>query len=448
MSSIFQKIKDWLNPTDSLKTLSSPAGSTPVSAPLPLLADDEPEPIVDPLRRKVKLIMVTEENNNKFYEMEENQDETFTVTYGRVGTKSTRATYPLPQWDAKYREKVRKGYTDQTHLFADVDTATDTSTIKDATVQTLVEQLIQYATSSIRHNYVVSANQVSRKQVEEAQRLLDSLANSIPSGDDHKAFNENLLALYRIIPRKMIKVNQHLVKADDDTRLILDKLNEEQETLDVMRTQVEIIEQQKEQQPHEPLGFLESIGLQVTPVEEARVIKLIRLMMGDSADKYQSAYAVANLQSKKRFESHLAKVSNKKTQLFWHGSRNENWLSILKSGLVLRPANAVITGKMFGHGLYFANEFKKSINYTSINGSYWAGGTANDAYLAIYEVHTGSQFEISQHDDWCYDLDLDNLGSRGKYDSVYAKRGVSLLNNEFIVYQEPQCTIKYLVKIN
>ena len=29
---------------------------------------------------------------------------------------------------------------------------------------------------------------------------------------------------------------------------------------------------------------------------------------------------------------------------------------------------------MFGHGLYFAPRAKKSIGYTSLNGSYWSGG--------------------------------------------------------------------------
>ena len=52
----------------------------------------------------------------------------------------------------------------------------------------------------------------------------------------------------------------------------------------------------------------------------------------------------------------------------WHGSRNENWFSILENGLQLNP-NAIITGKMFGKGIYFAPSSNKSWNYTSYRGT-------------------------------------------------------------------------------
>lgn len=69
---------------------------------------DEPIDTKEGLLRKVKLIMVTAENNNKFYEMEELSDGNFTVKYGRVGGKDNKLTYPISEWDAKYREKVKK----------------------------------------------------------------------------------------------------------------------------------------------------------------------------------------------------------------------------------------------------------------------------------------------------------------------------------------------------
>lgn len=448
MLAIIQKIKDWLNPSASLKNVSTPSIPSPQIVPSSIQTTTVAvSPNDGLLLRKVKLIMVTAENNNKFYEMEELANGTFEAIYGRVGSKSSKVTYPISEWNTKYKEKIAKGYTDQTHLFADSTPETDTSTISDIPTRNLIEKLMQYATNSIKHNYVVSASQVTRKQIEEAQQLIDNLAKMARSGLNLDEFNKSLLALYKVIPRKMVKVNEHLVTPNDDSQKINDKLGQEQETLDVMRTQVEIFEHQKEQKPNENLSFLESIGLNISPVEDPRVIKLIKLMMGANVDKFDSAFAVTNIKTQKIFENWLATTSNQKTQLFWHGSRNENWLSILKSGLALRPANAVITGKMFGHGIYFANEFKKSINYTSINGSVWAGGKDKDAYLAVYEVHTGNQLEISIHHNWCLNLDLKALQKRGKYDSVYAKRGLSLLNNEYIVYRENQCTIKYLVKI-
>ena len=48
--------------------------------------------------------------NHKYYEMCENDGNTFTVHYGRVGGIRTTVTYPMAQWDRKFREKVAQGY--------------------------------------------------------------------------------------------------------------------------------------------------------------------------------------------------------------------------------------------------------------------------------------------------------------------------------------------------
>ena len=50
-------------------------------------------------------------NNNKFYQMIDNHNGFFVVKYGRVGTEGQTHSYPIEQWDDKYYEKIRKGYT-------------------------------------------------------------------------------------------------------------------------------------------------------------------------------------------------------------------------------------------------------------------------------------------------------------------------------------------------
>jgi len=117
-------------------------------------------------------------------------------------------------------------------------------------------------------------------------------------------------------------------------------------------------------------------------------------------------------------------------------------------GLVLRPANAIITGKMFGYGLYFADKFRKSLNYSSLWGSYWSGGQSNKAYLALYDVHLGHSLKIKKHQGWCSQLTAEKLKVKGgKYNSVFAQGGADLINNEYIVYHQSQCTVRYLVEI-
>ncbi len=403
--------------------------------------------------RTTKLIMVTADNNNKYYDMQENADGTFTVTYGRVGATATKVSYPVREWDKKYREKVNKGYKDQTHLFAEATDEVEFADIAVASIQKLMNDLLRYAKKSISQNYNVTADQVTRKQVEEAQRVLNSLVNKVKKAMDIKDFNTVLLELYQVIPRRMSNVNDYLVKAID-----VDEINkligEEQATLDVMRGQVEVNERKKEAAEGsatakpEAISILQAMGIEVEEVEDDTVIAQIKGLMQDESGKFRRAFAVRNYKTQKPFDTWLAGKADKKLELFWHGSRNENWVSILENGLVLRPTNAVITGKMFGYGVYFADKFRKSLNYTSLSGSYWTGGSAPQAFLALYDVHVGKQFHIKHHESWCYELNEENLKKKGAdYDSLFAEGGADLRNNEFIVYNQAQCTIRYLVEV-
>jgi len=442
-SALLQSITNRITPDQALAQL------TPASTGSIAVAPASP-----PVRhyRVAKLIMVTAANNNKFYEMRERDDQTFSVQFGRVGGTSSVATYPMRQWDKKFREKIAKGYVDQTYLFAEATTAVDASTIQDAAVRTFMGRLLELASQSIRQNYIVTAEQVTQKQVDSAQQLIDELTNQIKAGLTVDAFNAQLLDLFKIIPRRMQRVTEHLLQelpqSEDAIQQLRDRLASEQDTLDIMRSQVELNQPDDLSSARQP-DLLASMNLAVAPVTDKRVLKLIKLMMGTDADKFEAAFQVSKHDTETAFNTFVANQTNQKTQLLWHGSRSENWISILKTGLVLRPANAIITGKMFGYGIYFADQFSKSLNYTSLHGSVWANGKQREGYLAIYEVHVGKQLEVDTHESWHYQLDASRLKTiDATYDSVFAQRGVSLLKNEFIVYNQAQCTIRYMVKIN
>ena len=404
--------------------------------------------------RHAKLIMVTMANNNKFYEMKENADDTFTAYYGRVGSSSSTANYPMSKWNTKLNEKKRKGYIDQTHLFTEAKETADFADISDADVSRLINELMSYSRESIARNYNVMAGQVTRKQLAEAQAVLDKLAGMVRlKRMQVKKFNEELMRLYSVIPRSMTKVQDHIIErpsSQDDIQVIEKKLAEEQATLDVMRGEVEALEQQKDpQQAGQAQTLTEALGIRVEPLTESTLIDSIKKMMGKDSGKFHRAFKVVNGRTQEEFDCFVEKSDNKCTELFWHGSRNENWLSIMKTGLVLRPANAIISGKMFGYGLYFADKFRKSLNYTSMRGSFWAGGTQNKGYLALYDVHLGNPLKIQKHAGWCSQLTEEKLKKKGKdYDSVFAKGGADLINNEYIVYNQAQCTVRYLVEVH
>lgn len=468
---MFKAIRNIWNPTNPTKILQAASiipinqvsnATTPVVAlkntkiidtsSLNTQKEDTPSESQKTNLRVAKLIMVSAQNNNKYYEMREQSNGTFTALYGRVGSRSSTATYPITQWDKKFREKTRKGYKDQTHLFATKSSVAEFATINNAMIRDLMDDLLRFARQSIFTNYNVSSEEVTKRQVEEAQNKLNILVNKVDMKLDAAVFNRDLIELYSIIPRKMTKVKDHLIETPQNTKdleIIENKLAEEQATLDVMRGQVELHERQTDN--HEeatPQTLLDAFGLQIQPLEDIKLIDSIKKMMGDDADKFKRAYHIVNVQSQQQFDQHVNDSTNQKTELFWHGSRNENWLSILKEGLVLRPANAVITGKMFGYGLYFADKFKKSLNYSSLSGSYWSNGNQNRGFLALYDVHVGKQFELKNHASWCYELNTNNLKKQDQQaDSLFAKGGADLRNNEYIVYNQNQCTVRYFVEV-
>lgn len=388
------------------------------------------------MSRFCQLIMVTGNNNNKFYNMKLEGD-SIVVEYGRVGCKPTQVTYPQHKWDSLYSSKVRKGYKDITSLKAE-SIVKDTKQIDDIQVRNIVDYLIQRSRTQISSNYLVSYKDVTQKQIDEAQNTINNILQYRKRRIPVSQLNEYLLKLYGIIPRKMNNVKDHLL-TEFDNNLLKSMIKHEQELLDNMQTQVA----QNTTDIDGDKTVLELAGIQMTEATDEEQ-KLIKSKLGKNKDQFVRAFKVINSENEDKFNEHLKQSKNKKTELFWHGSRTENWWSILSTGLRIRPSNAVYTGSMFGDGIYFADKAQKSIGYTSLSGSYWAKGGDRKAFLCLYEVHVGKQKIVNEHTSQCYDFNKENINA----DSVYAKAGVSLKNNEYIIYDSYQCTPRFLVEIS
>ena len=400
--------------------------------------------------RPTYLIMVTTANNNKYYNCFPEGDQ-FRVEYGRVDATKTTAYYPMSKWNSQISSKLKKGYKDVTDLKKDlveeissVNPESPYKEIENEAVRLIVEKLQSLARDTIRKNYTVKASAVTQDMVDAAQKIIDELANNSATVDD---FNANLLKLFTVIPRKMSDVRYYLADKTEDFSKIITK---EQDLLDVMRGQIYVkpeveptVTTEKKQQT-----ILEELGLVMEETTRDDVA-LIKTLMNESADKFRQAWRVTNLKTQERFDKFVKENDIKDTRLLFHGSRSENFWSIMKTGLVLRPTNAVITGKMLGMGIYFAPKCAKSIGYTSLHGSYWAGGSANTAYMALFEVAYGTPYDVYSFDSKYYSLDYQRLqqfkpGANCVH--AHADRGM-LRNDEIVVYKEEQLTIKYLIEI-
>ncbi|EFC40626.1 predicted protein [Naegleria gruberi] len=303
--------------------------------------------------RYCKLIMVSSKNNNKYYEMTEKDGEIH-IVYGRVGATGIAIKASLSEWDSLVRSKMKKGYVDMTNLGSDMTNAGDDIYLENSSpdVKSLISELNNFSNISIVSNYNVGVGSVTKEQLDSAQSILDELykvnENFKNDEDFLNSFNEKLLKLYAVIPRKMKKVQDYLINDKSNKDSAASLLDDQQEILDVMATQVKITKHDQSDQP----DFLKKNGLVVEDASQDE-IKLLKKMMGSDSHLFYRAFRVTNNQTQTLFDNFVQRKRNQKRELFWHGSKNANFLSIMINGLQLRPA---ANGRMFGHGNYFEQE--------------------------------------------------------------------------------------------
>lgn len=399
--------------------------------------------------RIVKLVMVTPDNNNKYYNMLEKADGSWTAHYGRVGNDGVREEYESFMWDKKYKEKIKKGYKDVTSIVsvAKQDNDDDEPVVKIANSSSAVQAIINFLQSSakdtIKQNYTVAVADVTELQIQTAQELIDKLVAIEESGKLSKNdVNEILLELYTVIPRKMKNTKDHLLDSNNGGKRFKEMLSAEQDLLDVMQGQVTTSGTTKKAGKTLNLAELNLVLGDASAADVDLIKKQTDLILGKST----KIYTVQNTKHSKLYDT----ISTKHEKLLYHGSRNENWWSILNGGLKIRPANAIHTGSMFGNGIYFANKAAKSIGYTSLQGSYWSGGSSKKAILALYSVNLGESWDLlkgNSYSSWMGSLNLKKCRDKG-HDTVFARGGADLRNDEFIIYEEGRCKIKYLIEMN
>ena len=418
----------------------------------------------------VYLVCVTSDNHNKFWRAIPDGDgsEGWTAEWGRIGAQNVQSKH----FDGesflmkKIQSKLQKGYVDQTNL---VKTAVAATTgedgfkaIADKDVNQLVKALRKYANDTIKQNYTISQDAVTQEMLDAAKSLIDKLNDEVDNmkkSQSIRQFNDLLIELFKTIPRKMSKVNAYLLQSNDarEAAKIVDR---EQKLYDVLLAGFQTQQaastsnasnNASQQQAGPTETILEKFGLECQPVVDQATIDQIKSHLGQVAPKFNKAFVVVNKKTQDKYAAFMSQFPNCKTKLFFHGSKNENFWSILKNGLLLNP-RAAVTGKMLGVGIYGASKAIKSLNYTSLRGTTWAHGNSNVGYLAIfafaidpskcYNVTTAS--EIST----CYGMTWDKLQKiKPGATYVFAHKGPYLREDEICIYREDQCTIRYLVEL-
>ena len=412
------------------------------------------------------LILVDPNNNgvdsNKFYKMAGNGDNTFTVEYGRVGAAPQTKTYPMSKWNSTLSSKLKKGYVDRSDLMQEViaDSKVEDKSngvdefglVQNLSVREIIKRLWDYANKTIQSAYSVRAEAVTQAMIDAAQEKIDYIAANYKNWSVEE-FNKNLNELFIIVPRKMKRVSDCLVS---DSSEYDKKLSEEQSLLDTMAGQVykpkaKIADTDSEIKASK--SILQKMGITMEEATKEDIAK-IKKAMGDSAGKFYQAWRVTNFETEKNYQKFTTENNIGNVKLLCHGSRNQNWFNILKMGLKIRPAGAIATGSMFGLGIYWSNPEKykggvaKSIGYTSLGG-YWTRDYQNCGFLAFFDVAIGDSVNAYSFDSKYYSYNLERLKKDNpKAWSLWAHGNTSMLrNDEIIVYDDRQMTIRYLVEI-
>lgn len=249
---------------------------------------------------------------------------------------------------------------------------------------------------------------------------------------------------------ELISVLQRPVKTGDGTGVRSIMADDKSQFADIIQREDDLIQAMEgvlsdadcAEDTEQDNAFLK-MGIEVyeaTPEQEQEVMNHLSNTLRHKVSKI---YRVIPREQEKKFQAYLKKNQIKKVKQYWHGSRNQNWLSIIVNSLKLNP-DAIITGKMFGNGIYFAPSPDKSWNYTSFHGTTWARGRSNTGYMGLYAVAYGEPEDIQSWEVTDYEAMVKRKGKN----CLHAHKGASLRADEIVFYDEDAVVLNYIVEFH
>lgn len=403
------------------------------------------------VKREVLNFASLGDNSNKFYiiELQEGMisgEYNVYCEYGRLGKtpqRKDRYIYGEYSAESEYNKiiaskqrggykivEVDDGFGSGAVTVAGSTKVTDLSTIKDKVLR-LIGKLYQEATSYLATAIDTPLGKISATQVAKGFSVLRDIESRLDAGiTTGSQFVDFSNEFYSIIPVSFGN------KVDFQKMLIDDyiKLNQYKDLLGVMDSVVQAratLEQNLEEK-------YKSLNIQLKALgKTTKEFKSILNKVDTTHSRHHSFKMNVTDVFKVEDMVGFNKFNPKKleTMDLFHGSRNENILSIMQSGLKIKPKSAVHTGSMFGSGIYLASDVTKSANYC------WGFGNAKADvhYMFICEAATG---KIKDYANAQSGLSAPPRG----YNSVRGVKGNSLLHDEYIVYNDEQVRIKYIIE--
>jgi poly [ADP-ribose] polymerase len=332
-----------------------------------------------------------------------------------------------------------------------VKLAVDTSSY-DPLVGKLLDQLIEENVHSITsmtsikltaNGFSTSLGPVTPSHVDKAKKVLDELNDHMskdgvldPGNRDVQKLNS---LFYSLIPKPFSRKI-----STDDMILGAQKMQDEYDILSQLATGVSMGAAMNQNTAERMNALGTVIELLTDKTEINRLEYFISSTKAanhrhDDVWKYKPIryFKIVIPDERKRYEAQGKKKGNIKE--CFHGSSASNCLSILKSGLCVPPTSAPhVCGRMMGTGAYFGLSSTKSARYSL--GS-WGGKRSkyNNLFLFIADIALGRYYETF--------TSMSNGTPKG-YDSIWAKAGKSLYNDELVTPNLEQQTLRYIVELS
>ncbi len=389
-------------------------------------------------------------NNYKAYMLEQLPSGEITAKYESIDAfmrgdyREIKDPYPSCMYWVRYFEKISKGYRDQSDVYFGTKTKKQKVDAKPVVGKVAKSGLPRSASEELyqllfnfAHNRVSSSlvsDHVTERQVAKARSLWKNLCKY----KTVKAFNKHLQDLLLISPRKRNplcdSVMSFLARDTKDFAPIIDR----EENL-ILAMEALIGGGEEKEATGNP--SFKDFNIEVFEANEKQRQEVFGLLGDSLKGRVKRIWRVKPLLQEKRFAKYCKERNIRDIRKLWHGSRNENWASIIKNSLLLNP-NAVITGKMFGKGIYFAPSPSKSFNYTSCYGTYWAHGKSNCGYMGVYATAYGRPHMVTT-----WGGDYANECRNKTYDCVHAtSKNTGLRSDEIVFYDEAAMCLNYLVE--
>lgn len=431
-------------------------------------------------------------NNNKFYELILNDDDSISLSWGRVGSsRQKKTTYGgAREFMRIMNSKTSKGYerTQTVNINSNSQSTTKVA-LKEAAKRDLLGldnlnnvqglaikkedveisvSLIERLTEINRHQLTVASGgnikiddsglittplgMVTGSTINEARKLLIKLDKYVQKQDYvSDSYIQNLEQYLKLIPQKV----PHRRGWYESFFTNFSSLIAQGSLLDQLESSIDLYKIKEKEAIEEMKSNSNEIkeklfNTQIQLVTDKKIIKSIEEMFENSVNrrhvsshlKLKNVYELRNADALNRFDKMANKIGNVKR--LWHGTRAFNVLSILKSGLIIPKSGGSyhITGRMFGNGIYFSDQSTKALNYSY---GYWDGGSRdNNCFMFVSDVAMGREFSPNGYGGYSnFDPKKHNC------DSLFAKAGVSgVMNNEMIVYDLDQVFLRYLCEFS